>query len=1251
MICTACHSGVPDGARFCPSCGTAVAAAVPRRELRKTVTVLFCDITESTELSGRLDAESLREVMVRYYSLMRGCLERHGGTVEKFIGDAVVAVFGVPVLHEDDALRALNAAMEMLDAVESLNGELSTLIGVRIGVRIGVNTGEVVAADDVSSGQALAAGEAVNVAARLQAAAAPGEILVGPVTRALAGSGAALASVGELTLKGVTEPVPAWRLMALEPPEGGSLPGFGELFVGRSAELGQLTRVLDEAIGSASCRLVTVHGEPGAGKTRLAAEFAARAAGRGALVGAGRCHPYGEGSTLHALGEALRQVVDAATSLLGVPPPDVRDALASLESGLFRDGAPGELPDQLIWAATLLLETAGRIRPVLLILDDLHSAKPELLLVVNRLASRITGAAVLVLGLGRPELIEAGPAWAGPGASLLALGPLSTQESALLVAALSEVSQTSEVTSHRAGLAERIVERAGGNPFFLEQLVAITGHAGGDSLPPTVQSVIAARLDLLGAAEQDVLLRAAVPGARFSAPELGALLEAEPPFTDPPDQALGTLARRRLIVPERSADAFRFSGVLIRDVAYHTLSKRARLLYHEVLARWHQHQMSGPDLVGMHLERAYRLAAELHPADRRVQLLRADAARTLAMAGALALRRSDLHWAADLLANALELHDGAAPERIAIGLDLAEARLLLGTDPDARQTLRNLAGQAAAAGDQRTAAHARLMLAALELPGPSAAEEALATVPVFEQADDHLGLARAWLRVGQLRQLSGRYGEAEDLLRRALRHALATNTQFELATVIGGLATSLWRGPAPAGRALADCRTLLAEHGNGRRAVRATVNCPRAVLFAYRGEYHKARSLVRTSTRIIAELGHSYGAATMQIFAAIVEGAAGRWQDAEVLLRSAAQGAESHGDTLSNAAASAGLARALLEQDREDAALDAAGLLVATGDPFLDADIMGVRARALAALGEREPALREATRARVTAAVTDSTVCQATAELDCAHVLRALDDDEGAAAAAAAARRLFEGKGHVVGVRRVAVFLETPLLPAIERGPMNEDHNVLAAAVAHLGEAERDHSALLAAVVNVARELFGAAAASVFLLDTGSGELVFEAVSGVGEDHLLGDRFPAARGIAGWVLTAQEPVVISDLAENPVFARDIAEVTGYVPSSLMAAPLLCEEDAIGVMEVLDPAPSTVSPLETAQLLALFAGLAAVALNVLRRNRIAYLMLTGDGAERSELVQVARLLDQLGADQRAAGVNLLDSVHRLLSMAR
>jgi GAF domain-containing protein len=216
---------------------------------------------------------------------------------------------------------------------------------------------------------------------------------------------------------------------------------------------------------------------------------------------------------------------------------------------------------------------------------------------------------------------------------------------------------------------------------------------------------------------------------------------------------------------------------------------------------------------------------------------------------------------------------------------------------------------------------------------------------------------------------------------------------------------------------------------------------------------------------------------------------------------------------------------------------------------------------------------------------------------------------------------------------------------------MNENRNQLAAAAAFLGETERDHQDLLTSVVTVARALFGAAAASVFLLDEESNELVFEAVSGAGEDHLVGQRFPASRGIAGWVLSAQEPLVVSDLTDNPVFARDVAETTGYVPRSLMAAPLQRGGETIGVMEVLDPAPSTASPLGAADLLTLFAGQAAVALAVIQRNRAAYRMFAQDEGERSELTQMARLLDDLGADQRAAGVSLLDSLHRLLSVAR
>jgi GAF domain-containing protein len=216
---------------------------------------------------------------------------------------------------------------------------------------------------------------------------------------------------------------------------------------------------------------------------------------------------------------------------------------------------------------------------------------------------------------------------------------------------------------------------------------------------------------------------------------------------------------------------------------------------------------------------------------------------------------------------------------------------------------------------------------------------------------------------------------------------------------------------------------------------------------------------------------------------------------------------------------------------------------------------------------------------------------------------------------------------------------------------MTEHDSLPAVAAALLGEAERDHSELLRSVVDTARAMFGAGAATIFLLDEQSGELVFEAVSGEGESYMVGRRIPASRGIAGWVLSAHEPLVVADLSDSAVFARDLAETTGYMPRSLMAAPLLHGEEAIGVMEVLDPAPSTVGPLAAGDLLTLFAGQAAISLAVIRRNRSARRVLAQDGGEPADLAVVARLLGELGADRRAAGVDLLDSVHRLLSPPR
>jgi tetratricopeptide (TPR) repeat protein len=251
---------------------------------------------------------------------------------------------------------------------------------------------------------------------------------------------------------------------------------------------------------------------------------------------------------------------------------------------------------------------------------------------------------------------------------------------------------------------------------------------------------------------------------------------------------------------------------------------------------------------------------------------------------------------------------------------------------------------------------------------------------------------------------------------------VATDTQLELATVVGGLATSLWRGPTPVEAALAGCRALLAEHGDGHRAVRATVNCPHAVLLAYRGDYDEARALVQASLQIITELGHAYGAVTMMIFSATLEGLAGRWEVAENLLREAAEASLARGDTLSYAAAAAGLTRAYLEQGKDGAVLDAAEVIAVTGDPFVDAEIYGVKGRALAARGDQGAALNTADLALATATLTDSTACLATAELDRAHVLRVLGDHAAAADAAVTARRLYRDKGHAVGVGWAAVF-------------------------------------------------------------------------------------------------------------------------------------------------------------------------------------------------------------------------------------
>ena len=433
-VCAACGAENPDIARFCLACGTQLAEARPPQETRKVVTIVFSDLKGSTSLGEALDSEALREVMTRYFDAMRGELERHGGVIEKFIGDAVMAVFGLPRLHEDDALRAVRAASGMQAALEALNDDLQRVYGVQLANRTGVNTGEVVAGDP-SSGQRLVTGDAVNVAARLEQAAGEREVLLGELTYRLVRDEVEVEEVEPLELKGKSEPVPAYRLVARARHGGDATIGEARLSSAASEELAALTSALDEAAASRRCRLVTLVGDAGVGKSRLTAEFLEAASGRALALG-GRCLPYGDGITFWPIAEAVKtqagivnddDATEAAAKLAALADPAGDGVTARLASALGLTVEPFPV-EELFWAVRRLLAHLAADREVVLVVEDIHWAEPTLLDAdrASRPGDRRAGP---VLCPTRPELLEESPAWStGERSSRVVLEPLGDDE-------------------------------------------------------------------------------------------------------------------------------------------------------------------------------------------------------------------------------------------------------------------------------------------------------------------------------------------------------------------------------------------------------------------------------------------------------------------------------------------------------------------------------------------------------------------------------------------------------------------------------------------------------------------------------------------------------------------------------------------------------------------------------------------------------------------------------------------------------
>jgi class 3 adenylate cyclase/tetratricopeptide (TPR) repeat protein len=972
-VCASCGRDNAEDARFCNGCGAALAAVEPQREVRKTVTVLFCDVTGSTALGESTDPEALRALLAGYFERMKGIVERHGGTVEKFIGDAVMAVFGVPVVHEDDALRACRAAVEMRDALPELG----------IGGRLGVNTGEVVTGTE----ERLATGDAVNVAARLEQAAQPGEVLIGAPTRALVRDVVDAEAVEPLELKGKTEPVAAYRLLAVT---GEPERRFAAPMVGRERELRSLQDALARAVHDRSCQLFTVLGSAGVGKSRLAAEFLA---GSDARVVRGRCLSYGEGITYWPVVEVLKQ--------LGTLPED-EAAAAPLRSllGVTTEAASAE---EIAWGFRKLLEQEAQDAPLVCVFDDLHWAEPTFLALVESAAELSRDAPILLLCMARPELLELRPSWGGGmwNATTVLLEPLDAGETAQLLEGLGGVEPE---------LADRITAAADGNPLFLEEMLALVRNSadGRVEVPPTIQALLAARLDQLDAAERAVLERGSVEGPVFHRGAVEALADGEPQA-----ERLLALVRKQLVRPDRPQlpreDAYRFRHLLIRDAAYDALPKSVRADLHRRFAAWLG--THGPDLVeldeilGFHLEQAARHLADLGRPD---PALAVEAAEHLGAAGRRARWRGDRNAARSLLERAVSLSD--RPD-VHLVVDFATTV----DDPrDGARLLDAAAERAQAAGDgpgaalaRAKAAHGRVL--ASECTLEEVEQLALAAVPLLEAARDYVALTEVWAALAGTYDGLCSYERVEQAADQALRYAALAGQQ---PAQLFGLGLVLVYGPRPTGQALARLDVLVADYPH------AMTDLTRATLLAMSDRIGEARTFARAGEERYRELGR---AAEAHFWIAEIERIAGDGEAAAERLRLSCEALVERGlkAVLSTFAPTHGRALCDLGRFEEAESLADQGRdLAYEDDPVTQALWRRVAALVRAHRGDHAEAERLAREAVVFIRKTDSPGQQGDTLYDLAEVLEAAGRRSEAEAAFREALECYEQKGIVPLARR-----------------------------------------------------------------------------------------------------------------------------------------------------------------------------------------------------------------------------------------
>jgi class 3 adenylate cyclase/tetratricopeptide (TPR) repeat protein len=877
---------------------------------RKLATVLFIDLVDSTRLVTGADPEVVRRRVTQFFDRVSDCIETYGGIVEKFAGDAVLAAFGIPQAHEDDAERAARAALAMRESVKELGLE----------ARIGIESGEIVF-DHADS--TFATGEAVNLAARLQQTAKPGEILFGPTAYRLSRGRIVVEDAGPLELKGLEAALRAWRVVSVVEGSNGQI-GLAAPLVGRETELELLQNTFSRTLRDGRAHLFTIYGEPGVGKSRLAREFVDSA--DSASVLSGRCLPYGEGITYWPLAEMVKAAAgisddepleEAFEKLRACCEDDAVADLIGLATGLLEALEGDHSPQEIAWAAREIMHSLAEVQPLILLFEDIHWAEEPLLDLIEQLADWVRSP-LLIVCLARPDLLDVRPGWGGGRvrSTAIELEPLSEQESEELVEAL-----VSELDA-QPKLTKQLLERTEGNPLFVEETIRMLAE-GGDTagIPDTLQALIAARIDHLPASGKTLLQRAAVVGRVFWDGSLAHLA----PDVDGVDQQLEDLMLREFVLREPRSSiagekAYRFKHVLIREVAYGGLSKAARAQHHGRFAQWLKER--APDelleIRAYHLDQAALLLAELDGAP--PQELATETAEALTAAGKRALARESFKSARKLLLRALELEPNLRRRYHA-----ARAAWRLGDLHAVSVEMEKVREEAREQGDRLCEALALTALgeATLRRTGdPSAAQalvdEALALLEGETDADAHFDalMARstidAWrgdiaatLRhveqafsiaiaagrkdlqtmaaqvLAQTHIVRLEYAEAERLLRRAEQLAEESGSirvRGQTKLTLGWLYHA--RGELDEAEATyEEARALFTEIGS-TNLLAASLGRSGEVAYE-KGDLRRAEKLFRETVRLLAPLGQSANITDFQGWLAVVLADQGKLDEAE----------------------------------------------------------------------------------------------------------------------------------------------------------------------------------------------------------------------------------------------------------------------------------------------------------------------------------------------------------------------------------